>query len=62
MQDKKEFNYYESQLSKLKPESEFPTSIKIFDGEGNQTNQMDLNAESIPVLIEFLNKKLTKAA
>lgn len=47
-------NYYKNQLSKLNLDQEYPTSLKIFDGHGKSTNQMDLNTESIPVLIEFL--------
>ena len=47
-------NYYKNQLSKLNLDQEYTTSLKIFDGHGKSTNQMDLNTESIPVLIEFL--------
>lgn len=50
----KEWNYYESQLKELNTKSEYPLSIKLFDGEGGNTKQLDLNEESIPVLIEFL--------
>lgn len=52
----KKFNYYESQLEKLK-ESEYPMSIKLYDGKGNQTNQIDINIKSIPVLLKFLQNK-----
>jgi hypothetical protein len=47
-------NYYKNQLAKLKPDGEYPVSLKLYDGQGSSTNQMDLNTDSIPVLIEFL--------
>jgi hypothetical protein len=49
-------SYYASELKALK-DGNFPKSVKIFDGEGNQTKQLDLNAESIPVLIEYLKRE-----
>jgi len=56
--------YYVSQLQNLK-RGEYARSIKVWDGEGSHTNQMDLNVNSIPVLIEFLKaelKRIKKAA
>lgn len=47
-------NYYENQLKKL---TNFETiNLKITDYEGNQTNNLGVNLESIPVLREFLDK------
>jgi hypothetical protein len=59
MTKKYTFNYYADQLSKLDLSSTYPTSVKFFDGEGKQTNQIDLNAESIDE-IKKLFKKLLK--
>ena len=53
------FNYYESQLKNLE-NGEYFKSIKVFDGNGNSTKQLDLNKESIPVIIEFLTQELVK--
>lgn len=51
-------NYYENQLKKL---TNFKLiGIKLSDYEGNQTNNMALNLESIQVLREFLDKLETK--
>jgi hypothetical protein len=47
-------NYYKNQLTKLKLDGEYPMSLKVYDGNGASTNQMSINSESIPVLIEFL--------
>lgn len=58
------FNYYADQLAKLKP-SEYPQSVKFWDGLGSNTNQIDLNLESIPELIKHLKtieKQLKKAS
>jgi len=46
--------YYQNQLAKLNKRSDYPTTIKFVDGEGNQTNCMDLNSESIEVFIDYL--------
>lgn len=53
------FNYYQDQLNRLK-DVEYFKSVKVFDGNGEHTKQMDLNIESIPTLIEFLTKELTR--
>ena len=53
--------YYRDQLNELK-DGEYPKSIKVFDGEGNSTKQMDLNTESIVALFEFLENQLRKVA
>lgn len=61
MANKKEvFNYYESELSKIKTDSTYPVTIKLIDGEGNQTKTLSLNAESIAELNKLFNKILLK--
>lgn len=57
MTKQKEFNYYESELSQLKPDNEYSQSMVISDGQGNKTKTLALNSESIPVLIDFLKKE-----
>lgn len=47
-------SYYTNQLLKLEPDDVYYQSIILFDGKGNKTFQLDLNIESIPVLIDFL--------
>lgn len=52
--------YYKDQLDKIhivKIEginSIFHPSMKIIDSDGNQTKYMNINLESIPVIIEWL--------
>lgn len=46
--------YYQDQLAKLE-KGDYPTTIKIVDGNRNATNCINLNNESIDVLIEYLN-------
>lgn len=64
----KEFNYYESELSQLKPDDTYSQAVVIHDGQGGKTKTLSLTSESIPVLIQFLKKeakriqKLKKAA
>lgn len=53
------FNYYNDQLNKLTYVKYFK-SVKIFDGNGGNTNQINLTDESIPILITFLTKELTR--
>jgi len=48
--------YHKDQLNKL-IDVEFNKSVVVFDGSGNKTKQMDINLESIPILIEFLKKE-----
>ncbi len=59
MPKKDVFNYYDSELKKLDTASQYPLSVKFFDGNGNQTKQLDLNSESIKE-IDKLFKKLLK--
>lgn len=47
-------NYYKNQL-KLLQNFEL-INIQLSDFDGNKTKNMSLNAESIDVLIDFLNK------
>lgn len=58
-QEQAEFiKYYQNQLKKLQ-KTEYGYSLVIYDGEGNKTNQMNLNRESIQALIMFF-KQLEK--
>jgi hypothetical protein len=52
-------NYYKKELEQLK-DSEYAKTVKLFDNQGNSTKHLSLNAESIPVLIKWLEKELTK--
>jgi len=53
-------SYYTNQLNQLQDVDYFK-SIQIFDGTGGKTKHLNLNSDSIPKLIEFLNKELEKA-
>jgi hypothetical protein len=56
MSKEPEFNYYKDELTRLKADKcNYPISIKLFS-EFDNTKQLDLNADSVPVLIEFLKK------
>lgn len=55
----RKYNYYESELTKLKT-SEYYKSIQVLDGQGNTTKHLDLNIESIPVLLKFLSIELKR--
>lgn len=48
--------YYKNQLSRLK-NSEYNKTVQFSDGQGNKTNNMDLNAESIDQIIAYLKKE-----
>lgn len=47
-------SYYSTQLSRLKDFTE--VNIKFIDYDGNSTNNMNLNNESIDIIIEFLKE------
>jgi len=49
------YNYYKSQLEMLQPD-EFAVTIQLHDFTGARTNHLSLNKESIPILIEWLEK------
>ena len=51
------FNYYKEELSKLK-RSEYFTTIQFRDNQGNYTKNMNLNKDSIPVFINYLQEEL----
>ena len=44
-------NYYRDQLAKV---STSPISAKFTDADSNATNYLDVNAESIPEIIDYL--------
>jgi len=52
-------SYYRNELARLQT-SEYAKTVLLSDGEGNKTKTLDLNLESIPVLLEYLNKELTR--
>lgn len=47
-------DYYSSQLNKLTDFTE--VTVRFNDYDGNSTNHMDLNNESIDIIIEFLTE------
>lgn len=53
-------NYYEKELSRLQTNGNYPVNIRLTDGRGEQTKYMDLNAESVPVLIKWLTENYIK--
>ena len=50
-------NYYSSQLQRLNDFTE--VNVKFIDYDGNSTNNLNLNNESIDVIIEFLKELKT---
>jgi hypothetical protein len=48
--------YYKSQLNKIVTDSDWGATIQIRDSEGHQTNNLDLNKESVAELIKWLTK------
>ena len=48
--------YLRNQFDKLK-QTEFGFSIKIFDGEGNYTNQMELTPNRAKEILKILEEK-----
>lgn len=49
-------NYVRKQFKKLQ-ETNFGFSIKIFDGLGNTTNQMELTPQKAKLILKILNEK-----
>lgn len=47
-------NYYMNEINKLNTNSSYPWSIVIRDGEGGETNELNINKESIQVLRDIL--------
>lgn len=52
-------SYYKKQLDKL-TNSEYYKTVVFTDGDGNKTNYMNLNKESIPVFIEYLENEYNR--
>lgn len=46
--------YYQLELSKLEENASYAYKIQCSDGFGTKTNHMNLNSESIPVIIAWL--------
>ena len=53
-------NYYSNQLKRLEHDPDFFKTVKLHDSNGNATKNMDLNLDSIPVLIAFLKTELAR--
>ena len=51
-------DYYKSELDKLNLNSAYPLSVKFFDGEGNNTKQLNLTIESIDEIKKLFNRIL----
>lgn len=47
-------NYYKSELAKLKDLKQ--VNVKLTDYAGTTTHFLNINHESVPIIIEFLNK------
>ena len=56
----KKFNYYQSELSQLEDNSGYFKTIIVSDGFGQSTKTLDLNKESIDVLVKWLKKERFK--
>lgn len=49
------YNYYKSELNKIKIDSEYSPKLQINDGStGAKTNWLSITRETLPVLIEWL--------
>ena len=53
-------NYYQNQLAQLKKSKEYKMTLRITDAEGNKTKCMDLNNESIDIIVKYLKSLKTK--
>lgn len=54
-------NYYASELKKINITSQYHPNIKIISGEGGgATKNLNLNRESIPILIAWLKMVMKK--
>ena len=47
-------DYYLSQVQKLNINGKYGINVKFSDGEGNVTNSMNLNQDSLEGIIDFL--------
>lgn len=55
------YNYYEEQLNKIDFKSDYAPKFKVTDAKGNETKWMDLNAESIEAILQWLNKEIKES-
>lgn len=51
-----DYDYYQDQIDKVKTSSKYFKTVKIQSIKG-QTNNLDINLESIPALIRFLEEE-----
>ena len=49
-------NYVREQFKRL-TETDYGFSVKIFDGNGNTTNQMDLTPQKAELILKILNER-----
>ena len=49
-------NYVREQFKKL-TETKYGFSVKIFDGNGNTTNQMELTPQKAELILKILNER-----
>ena len=55
-----QYDYYKEQLENINVHTDYAPTVKFQDSEGNQTKYMDLNYESIPVIVEWLLQQMHK--
>ncbi len=53
-------NYYTDELNRLESNDKFSMKVKVFDSFGRSSICLDLNLESIPELMKFLNRELKR--
>ena len=58
-EDQNAINYYQKQLNYINTDGEYPAQFMFYDGKGNKTKVMNLNAESANVLINWLKSKFS---
>lgn len=54
-----EKEYYQEQIAKVQPKSEYGVTVQLMDDKSN-TNRLMLNETSAKVLIEWLQKNFIK--
>jgi len=54
------YNYYKSELNRLKDSTENYKAVMFNDGKGERTHYLNLNQESIPIIIKSLEKELKR--
>ena len=52
------FNYRKSQLDKLQPKNPYMASVKIYDGQGNATNDLNITKGELEMIKAVLLKTI----